>query len=332
VCVDQAISCYSSLLHLANLETVVAQQSIPPTKQTIHALLQEIAPGSTLRTVEPLPGSYSNFTHLVDARRADGSDLRLVVRRYQVFGSYDRGEKARREFKTFELLRQHGIPAPEPLYLDEHGAILGIPGIVTRYVAGAQIESPADPVGWARALAAMLVRIHAVPCDATTQDYLLDANSEATWFLRSGAVPDYMATHPDGAAVWQMAHDLCPNLQQVQPTLVHIDYWPGNVLWDQGQITTVVDWEEAAYGDPAIDVAYCRMEMHLSGMGHVTDAFLEAYEREAGRPVANLGFWELAAAARPMFSPEGRISESPAREEFGRFITNAGRRCGHTKH
>ena len=110
---------------------------------------------------------------------------------------------------------------------------------------------------------------------------------------------------------------------------MHIDYWPGNVLWDQGQITAVVDWEEAAYGDPAIDVAYCRMEMFLSGMGHVADEFLDTYETEVGGQVANLGFWELAASARPMFNPEGWITEPPAKEEFGPFITNARRRAGY---
>lgn len=80
-----------------------------PTEETMQALLQEIAPGSALLAIGPLPGSYSNFTHLIEARSADGSDFRLVVRRYKVFGNYDRGEKARREFKTFELLQRNGI-------------------------------------------------------------------------------------------------------------------------------------------------------------------------------------------------------------------------------
>lgn len=305
------------------------QRTDLPTEETIHALLQEVAPGSTVLAIESLPGSYSNFTHLVDVRSADGSDFRIVVRRYKVFGNYDRGEKARREFKTFELLQRNGIPSPQPLYLDEQGAVLGTPGIVTSYVTGTQIQSPSDPVSWARALAAMLARIHSTPCDTAAKGFLLDADSEAAWFLRSGTVPDYMEAHPGGAAVWRMVHDLSPNRQQVQPTVVHIDYWPGNVLWDQGQITAIVDWEEAAYGDPAIDVAYCRMEMFLSGMGHVADEFLDTYETEVGQQVANLGFWELAATARPMFNPEGWITESPAKEEFRSFITNARRRAGY---
>jgi hypothetical protein len=77
-----------------------------------------------LLTFSLLPGSFSNSTHIVEARLANGSNFKFVVRRYAVFGDYDRGEKARREFKTFEVLHQYGIPAPEPLYLDDTGTLL----------------------------------------------------------------------------------------------------------------------------------------------------------------------------------------------------------------
>ena len=60
----------------------------PPNTEKIHALLELLTPGSTLLAIEPLPGSYSNYTHLVVARSADGSEFHLVVRRYQVFGLY----------------------------------------------------------------------------------------------------------------------------------------------------------------------------------------------------------------------------------------------------
>ncbi|MBN1810954.1 MAG: phosphotransferase [Anaerolineae bacterium] len=294
------------------------------------ALLDVITPGSVVLAIDSLPGSFSNFTHLVEARSADGSVFRIVVRRYAVFGSYDRSEKARREFKTLELVQRYGIPAPRPLYLDEKGGILEGPGIVTDYMPGEMILSPVDPLSRARVLATMLSRIHSVPCHAEAQGFLLDANAEATWFVRSEAVPDYMNVHPDGATVWQAARDLLPDVQPVPPTLVHIDYWLGNVLWDRDRIAAVVDWEEAAYGDPGIDVAYCRMDMFLNGMGRrAADEFLNVYEAEIGRRVVNLGFWELAAAARPMFSPEGWITGPPAKERFGQFIADARMRAGY---
>jgi hypothetical protein len=81
--------------------------------------------------------------------------------------------------------------------------------------------------------------------------------------------------------------------------------------------------KEATYGDGASDVTYCRMDMVLSGKGDMADSFLQAYERVVGYSVANLGFWELAAAVRPMFQSEGWISESPFRERFAQFVDAA---------
>jgi aminoglycoside phosphotransferase (APT) family kinase protein len=297
-------------------------------EETACALLDVVVPGSVLLRVDSLPDSFSNYTHLVEARSASGSAFRIVVRRYAVFGSYDRSEKARREFKTLELLHRNGIPVPRPLYLDEDGTLLGCPGIVTDYSPGEMLTSPADPLNCARAMATVLGRIHSVPCDAEAKGFLLDANAEATWFARSHAVPDHMAAHPDGAAVWKMVRDLLPQIQPVPSTLVHVDYWLGNVLWDQGRIAAVVDWEEAACGDPGIDVAYCRMDMFLNGMGRrAADEFLDVYQAEIGQRIANLGLWELAAAARPMFSPEGWITGSLAEERFGLFLADATERA-----
>jgi aminoglycoside phosphotransferase (APT) family kinase protein len=81
----------------------------------------------------------------------------------QFFGDYDRSEKALREFKTFEYLHRYGIPAPEPLNLDDSGSLLGTPGIVTRFVPGKLImTAPANPPDWARKLAVTLAKIHSL--------------------------------------------------------------------------------------------------------------------------------------------------------------------------
>ena len=299
-----------------------------PSRETIRTLLKVIAPGSALSAIRPLAGSYSNSTHLVEALAAGGSQIRMVVRRY-VHGN--RAKKSRLEYRTLAFLQDHGVPAPAPLYLDEDGAVLGGPGIVTSYVSGGQLMLPSDhpsgPLDWARSLATMLARIHSIPCDSA-KSFLPDANSEATWFLRSGVVPEYMDTHPDGAMIWQAVHGLLPNIQQVEPALVHLDYWRGNVLWDQGQIAAVVDWEEAGYGDPGIDVAYCCMEMVIMGMIEASEEFLSVYEAEMGQQVVNLGFWELASAARPMTDIAGWITEPSKGERYRQFIADAKGRIG----
>ena len=134
-------------------------------EQIAQRLLRLLTPGSDLMSMTIPPGSYSNFTHILTARLQDGDAYRVVVRRYKIFGHYDRGEKARREFKTFELLHRHQVPAPEPLLLDESGEILGSPGIVTGFVEGSlRLDSISAPLDWARKLAKTLARIHSVTC------------------------------------------------------------------------------------------------------------------------------------------------------------------------
>ncbi len=300
------------------------KQDDPPSPDSLQALLETLQPGSKFSAIHTLEGDFSNSTHLVDARAPDGRLFQMVTRRYAIFGDYDRGEKARREFKTLQLVKSHGLPAPEPLYLDDTGTILGSPGIVTRFMPGRLILAPPYPAQWAETLARMLARIHSIPIHASDSSFLLDANSEALWFVRSKeAMPEYISAHPKGSAVWQAVTAYLPRQTSVEPALVHIDYWSGNILWEQDRISAIVDWEEASQGDPAIDVAYCRMEMFLIGMKEAADTFLRTYEQETGKPVANLGLWELAAAVRPMFHPEGWISESPSKERFAEFVDAA---------
>ena len=306
----------------------MSQSNNTPSPTSLQSVLEIIHPGSDFVAIHSLEGDFSNSTHLVEAKASDGSLFQVVTRRYAIFGDYDRGEKARREFKTLQLLKSHGSPVPEPLYLDDAGAILGSPGIVTRFMPGKLIMAPPYPARWAQILAKTLASIHTIPIAASQRSFLLDGNSEALWFLKSrDSMPGYISAHPKGIDLWQAMIDYMPKLTRTESSLVHIDYWSGNILWDKGIISAVVDWEEAAQGDPGIDVAYCRMDMILGGRGEEAGEFLVAYEKEVGKPVSNLGFWELAAAVRPMFNPEGWISESPAKERFVDYVDAAVQRA-----
>ena len=305
---------------------------------TYQNVIRQLDEGAKLQEVRPLPGSFSNESMRLAYETAVGPK-QIVVRRYAVFGDYDRGEKAEREFKTLALLQKHHIPAPKPLLLDTSGALLGSPGIVTSFVDGQQIIRPANQAAWVVEMAQTLAHIHTITLSAAEMDFLLDSNEEVVWFLRNDNAKEKMCEHPDGRSAWQAVQDLLPTIQPVPPTLVHIDYWLGNILWQDGCITAVLDWEEASFGDPGYDVAYLRLELAMLGTEQLAHAFLEAYVQASGRPVANLAFWELAAAARFMPDPEGMIPEwqtlqagpysaTTVRQNFSNFIASAKVRAG----
>jgi aminoglycoside phosphotransferase (APT) family kinase protein len=294
-------------------------------EQNAHKLLDILGPGSKLASITIPDGSFSNFTHVLQAQLKDGNVYQVVVRRYRVFGNYDRGEKARREFKTFELLNHYQIPGPQALLLDESGDTLGSPGIVVSFVPGhLKMDKISNPMDWACKLAYTLARIHSIPCGEGEQSFLLKGNAEATWFLNSERPPAYMQEYPGGTELWQILHDRFPRLQTILPVLLHLDYWSGNILWHENEISAVIDWEEAAYGDPGVDVGYALMNMILMDLPEAANEFLRVYETETGHPVSNLGFWELAAAVRPMTDPQDwKIDRSPGKDIFQKFIEQA---------
>lgn len=296
--------------------------------QTASSLLNILKPGSELTSIAVADESFSNYTHIVTATLKDDSPYKVVVRRYKVFGDYDRGEKARREFKTFQLLNRHNVPAPVALFLDDTGMLLSIPGIVTRFVEGSlMMDAPTDPLDWARKLARTLAKIHSIPCGEEEQRFLLKGNSEALWFLNHDAPPKYMQEYPGGADVWRLLKNLHAKFQPDAPALMHIDYWSGNILWHENEIAAVIDWEEAAYGDPAYDAAYARMNMILMGLPDVADEFISVYVSQTGRMLKNLNFWELAASARPMTDPvDWKVDQSPGMTVFQNFIEEVGRK------
>ncbi|MCA9973725.1 MAG: phosphotransferase, partial [Anaerolineales bacterium] len=82
------------------------------------------------------------------------------------------------------------------------------------------------------------------------------------------------------------------------PTLLHGDFWPGNVLWHNGRLAAIIDWEDAARGDPLIDLARSRSEIAWILGPAALDAFTRHYLALAAIHTADLPYWDLCAALR----------------------------------
>ncbi|MBT3269144.1 phosphotransferase [Candidatus Poribacteria bacterium] len=295
-----------------------------PSDDVISQLLGALGYPADGATVVPAPGDHYNAAYVISVRAGGDAVTRLVLKTYEN-PDLDREAKARREFRALQMLREADVPTPEPIWLDDRGALLGAPAIASGFIDGVEPNCDEDAVAYATAAAAMLARIHRTAICDSDMPILMDGNAECVWFLKAG-VPDYMHTHPHGELLWHAIADMHAQTTSTSRALLHTDFWTGNVLWDGRDIVAVLDWEEAAYGDPAIDVAYCRMDMHLNGMGSaIADQFLRRYEEAAGRPVEHLALWELAAAVRPMHDGEW---EHECRDELLGFIADARRRAG----
>ena len=275
-------------------------------------IVEAIDPRLQVVSTSPAAGSFTNDSRVLECRTTAGSRVRLVAK-FLVAKPEQASRIAAVSFHAAGLARRHGVPAPEPVLLDETGEVMGVPGVVSRFAEGRQIADPESPERWAEDLARQLVQIHSISPGERDRPSLFDGNHVTLFFTRGG-YPLRMAAHPLSADIFDAVGKLQSTLAPAPAVLVHLDYWHGNVLWNQGRISAVLDWDFAGYGDPGIDVAYFRMNMHLRGIRDAANLFLEAYETQTGEPVKNLGFRELAAAAQCLPSPLGWV---PANREMG---------------
>ena len=161
-------------------------------RQSWQAILDAAAPGHRLVSVTPARAAFTNTVQILDTLSPGGSRLRLVVKRMT---DDPDPERATADFHGLRLARQHGIPAPEPVFLDATGEVLGTPGIVMTFVEGVQIASPNDPVQWATDLADLLLGIHQVRPAAEDQKLIYNGNDLGLYFLTNDW-PDKLAGHP----------------------------------------------------------------------------------------------------------------------------------------
>ncbi len=257
---------------------------------------QKAVPGGRLLRAWPLTGGVSARVTALEIERADGSAITLVVRLYGEVNLRVIPNVAAHEFRLLQAVYAAGIPAPKPHYFDMSGAVFPTPYIVVDFVTGETDFAPADLAGTLAQFAALLVRIHAV--DGCDLGFLpLRANGTTARLRDRPAQPDDSVGEGliRGAleAVWPLA-------PRNPVGLLHGDYWPGNVLWKDGQLAAVIDWEDSALGDPLSDVAVARLDVLWAFGVEAMHDFTQQYRAATALDWVDLPYWDLAAALRPI--------------------------------
>lgn len=280
-----------------------------------------VQPGGRVGTVRRLRGGIASGMHAVKLVGPGDRQRWVVVRRYGQWRVEHDPRVGEREWAALTALARAGAPTATPIWLDGAGTVFGCPTLVTSRLPGRGLLAPSDLTGWVRQLAAALARIHAAPLSDDDREILLDQRREIDRRLASEEPPSALTGKPYGPEVWAALRRHWPQIVSSRRGLVHGDFWPGNTLWLRGRLSGVVDWEQVRYGDPAQDVACCRLDLTLLFGPETADQFLRAYLAATNEPVCQLFFWELYIAASALQDVEhwvegyhdlGRTDVAPA--------------------
>jgi hygromycin-B 4-O-kinase len=226
----------------------------------LQALLTQLLPSWDGRPT-PLPGGTSSQAYMVDH---DGRPLVLRLN--------TRGEGFAKDAIAARLASPE-LPIPAVLAVGQ--AAGGLHYALSERALGAPLNTlSADrELALAPSLLDALVRIHGASLDGADGYGYWDAEGRGRWrswgaFLRSvrddgdGIFPAWASMFADGRldqAAWEPIFATLAELSKSEPptrTLVHGDIGFDNVIVEGQQITGIIDWASAMYGDPLYDLAW----------------------------------------------------------------------------
>jgi len=210
------------------------------------------------------------------------------------------------------VLRAAGRPVPDIPFAAEDERELGSPYIIMERLPGRTFiiwephesfsDADAAPV-WRQAVAE-LAHIHGVDWQPSLSDWQKPRTL--------GNVIDFWtplmakAENPDWRTKGAL---LAEKLARRGPTdpgptgIFHGDYQPGNILYDQGRMTGVIDWELSGIGPQGLDVGWLLMMMdpacwHPDWMpvcGLSRDEIIDVYGHTAGRAAPDPDWYQALA-------------------------------------
>jgi aminoglycoside phosphotransferase (APT) family kinase protein len=294
-----------------------------PTEEQLERVREAIGAGSLAHSHR----LESGLSCTMDVLR-EGS-TRMILRRYDPPGESTKVDGVERETRALELLQRANIPAPAPIWADREG-VFGEPALLISYVDGSPDLTPSNPFDWAEQLAGTLARIHDLRLDERDAElFRLAGDEEMDWIQEN--LEDVLE-HPLGEELLRRRVALGQREGDADSVFIHADYWPGNTLWSDGDLTAVIDWESPCTGDRAMDVAYCSLDIRYLGMDKVAERFVAAYREASGDPLPNLALWEAVGLCRPMpdiaiwvpaWTAMGRpMTEDQARDRYSDILSS----------
>ncbi len=199
---------------------------------------------------------------------ADGPDAVLRLMTEEPWRTHGAGLTTR-EAEVQTMLADGDVPAPRSLALDADAAACGHPAHLMTLLPGRVEAERADPA----ALAALLAQVHAVVPTIAVRTY-------QSWAWEEKYVVRDWARDP---GLWEAAFDLLRTEPPAyEPTFLHRDFQPRNVLWDAGRVTGLVDWVETSVGPAWLDVAHGATNLAVHSGPEAAEVFATTYVRATG--------------------------------------------------
>jgi aminoglycoside phosphotransferase (APT) family kinase protein len=235
----------------------------------------------------------------------------LVVR---LFPSEAPDDLARREATVQRVLAAHGYPAPAVVWFDDTARISDRRCFVMRRLPGQPMVGGIKPRDLLTSGRTILRRLVETTASAQAWLHRIDAQllveqlgdvpvGVERWFEHLAQF-ERLAEGRD----WLVAHR--PR-ETARPVICHGDLHPGNMLVEGDLLTGVLDYTVTTIAEPALDVGYTAMSLHVAPIDapapvqrvaariarRISDRYVAAYRRQSGADLTNQPYYEALRCA-----------------------------------
>jgi aminoglycoside phosphotransferase (APT) family kinase protein len=302
------------------------ESALPPslTEAEILDAFCRAAPGmraSSVTDVRRISGGFSKETIRAVVVDKAGGTTDVVIRKV---APGRRADGLRLEYDVVSYVARSEVPAPRPLWFQEDCS--GTPAFAATGLPGGLLG---DVWGWAERPASSAVRdlghamgtLHALDTSqldslplsplSSHQDHVV-AIAERREVLE-GIWPEDDAFRPVFERVLVWLEENAPEDTSTQ-ALVHGDFGLHNILFLDGHLTGLLDWERAHLGNPAEDLAYLKPALDQVG---AWETFLASYQEAGGPPLsthdlAYFSVWQDLWRAVSSFRIRAKFLAEPA--------------------
>ncbi|QOS92798.1 aminoglycoside phosphotransferase family protein [Brevibacillus sp. JNUCC-41] len=273
-------------------------------------LVQKFDQGNKLIRAWELKGGISAQVTGLELLQSSGRIVKMIVRQHGDNDLKRNPNIAADEHQLLGILKAAGLPVPMPYYLEKSCEIFSKPCIILEFIEGKSEFSPSNLNDHILQLAINLAKIHRVDCADLSLSFLPKVENTYVEMLNNKE-----RVLLDETLNLSMIRDLLKSFMPLpsmnKKVILHGDYWPGNILWKEDKLVSIIDWEDSGIGDPLADLANSQLEISYHFGMQAMDDFTHQYKSMMPElNFTNLPFWQLFAALRLSTFPEWGLEKS----------------------
>jgi aminoglycoside phosphotransferase (APT) family kinase protein len=275
--------------------------------------------GLQVRNLVSITAGWESEMYAFDVEYGAAEDRRHEALILRLYPGDDAHAKSAHEFQSMRQLRKAGYPVPQVHVLERANSPFGKPFVIRERIEG-QVMGPllSSPCGGKqpellRLFCELFVQLHRldwqpfvehVPSDETrgpyvfVDRYLRRVHDALAQFSLLGFLPivDWLAKRRD-------------EVPCRQPSLVHGDFHPNNILLRDDGSAVVIDWTGFHVSDARFDLAWTLLLVRTHGSMAWRDHILQEYERLVGARVQQIEWFETCACVRRLRAVTVSLSE-----------------------